>query len=334
MKPPAEWTERDLHDLPLGEFDWLEIKGRRALDLTVPGVVETQVRENLSKAISALANTGGGVLVLGLQNPADAWRVDDGGVCLTIKGRSTREWLEDVVPELVEHRLRRFNVYVVRQTSSDSQIGDDRGIFLVDVADSDDAPHQAQDLRYYVRVGGKSRPIGHRLVADIFNRARHPQMEVTMTFETKEDVVRTTDQFLRPVEKRVVRNSLSIRATNVGRILAQFVLVVVDLPGRWLPKENAESVAGDNVVRRFRNTRQDVLGGDPLPSPGGMGFRPRYGPSWFDPLLPGLSRTWTLKLHDEAQVRLCNGKIAWTAHADSASTRSGEFLGRQLLEGP
>ena len=170
MKPPAEWTERDLYDLPLGEFDWLEIKGRKALDLTVPGVVEAQVRESLSKAISAFANTGGGVLVLGLQNPDDAWRVDDGGVLLNIKGRSTREWLEDVVPELVELRLQRFNVYVVRPTISDSQIGADRGVFLVDVGDSDDAPHQAQDHRYYARVGGKSRPIGHRLVADIFNR--------------------------------------------------------------------------------------------------------------------------------------------------------------------
>ncbi len=320
-----------MYDLPLGEFDWLEIKGRKALDLTVPGVVEAQVRESLSKAISAFANTGGGVLVLGLQNPDDAWRVDDGGVLLNIKGRSTREWLEDVVPELVEHRLQRFNVYVVRPTISDSQIGADRGVFLVDVGDSDDAPHQAQDHRYYARVGGKSRPIGHRLVADIFNRARHPLVEVAMTFETKEDVVRTTDQFFRPVEKRVVRKSLSICATNVGRILARFVQVVVHIPAQWLPDEDdAESAAEGKVVRRFRNTRQDVLGGAPLPSGGVL---PRHGPSWFDPLLPGLSKTWTLRLHHEAETRLCDGIITWTAHADSASARAGEILGQKLLAG-
>ncbi len=69
MKDPRDWNEEYLFALPIGEFDWLEVKGRRSLDTTCAGVNENDVRQTLSKAVSALANTGGGVLVFGLVNP-------------------------------------------------------------------------------------------------------------------------------------------------------------------------------------------------------------------------------------------------------------------------
>lgn len=43
MKPVAEWTEEDVLSLPYGEFDWLEAKGRRAIDLTLPNVREADI---------------------------------------------------------------------------------------------------------------------------------------------------------------------------------------------------------------------------------------------------------------------------------------------------
>jgi predicted HTH transcriptional regulator len=177
MREPREWDEEYLLNLPVGEFDWLEVKGRRGVDLTLSNVNEQDIRQNLSKAISAFANSGGGTLVLGLSNPKRYWQVDGGGVDLTVKKPSTREWLEDIIPTLVDLPLNSFNVYVVDNTTSkNSQIITGRGVFIIEIPDSEHAPHQAIDHRYYARIGGKSRPIGHRLVTDIFGRRQYPKI--------------------------------------------------------------------------------------------------------------------------------------------------------------
>ncbi len=95
MKPTRDWDEAYiLRGLPIGEHDWFETKGRRALDLTIPNVKEHDVRETLSKALSAFANTGGGQVVYGLENQKGATerRVDDGGIAITGPKGDTRVW--------------------------------------------------------------------------------------------------------------------------------------------------------------------------------------------------------------------------------------------------
>lgn len=48
MRDPRDWDEQYLLNLPVGGFDWLEVKGRRGLDLTLDGVRQKDVRANLS----------------------------------------------------------------------------------------------------------------------------------------------------------------------------------------------------------------------------------------------------------------------------------------------
>jgi len=91
--------------------------------LTLPNVKESAVRENLSKAISAFANSGGGNLVFGLSDPRQKWQVDDGGIDLFVKSISTREWLEDIIPNSVDAPLRSFNVYSIQRTNVNSGLG-------------------------------------------------------------------------------------------------------------------------------------------------------------------------------------------------------------------
>lgn len=142
MKPVYEWDEDFVLGLPLGEFDWFEAKGRRALDLMLPNVREHHVLGTLSKGVSAFANSGGGVLIYGLKNPQATqgrWFVDDGGVSTCMKG-DTREWLETVIPNSVDFPLANFNVYAILPTSPTSQIGVGQALYLVDIPDSPSAP--------------------------------------------------------------------------------------------------------------------------------------------------------------------------------------------------
>ncbi len=113
MKPVAEWDEAYLMSLPVGEFDWLETKGRRSLDLTIPTVSESAVLETISKEVSAFANSGGGTLVYGLADPKPGeteWHVDDGGVSVLVKKNETKEWMETIIPNQMDPPLEKLVV--------------------------------------------------------------------------------------------------------------------------------------------------------------------------------------------------------------------------------
>lgn len=228
MKPVRDWSLSDVAALPVGECDWLEIKGRRALDLSLPGVKIETVRGIMSKAISAFANSGGGQLVYGLDNPATAWAVDMGGIPLAMKKPGVREWLEDVIPTLVDPQLRRFNVYVFSEASAELPLAPDHGIVVIDIGDSEDAPHQASDNRYYGRIGGKSHPLNHRFVSDIFHRRREPSIDIALEF----DIITKSEH--NPITGEVighfVQPELAMIATNAGRVYARYVTVIIDLP--------------------------------------------------------------------------------------------------------
>lgn len=330
MREPRDWDEEYLLNLPIGEFDWLEVKGRRGLDLTLDRVREKDVLENLSKAISAFANSGGGVIVFGLSNPITQWEVDDRGVNLVVKKPSTREWLEDVIPTSVEFPLTSFNVYAIARSSDSSQIASGRAVFVIQVQDSEQAPHQAIDKRYYARVGGKSRPIGHRLVADIFGRRRYPQIDLEFTIESstyEEGGVLLPGQ--PPKKRRKVE--LIARARNIGRVYAQYVNCFIYLPPSLVPGFLLQDARVKEIDGRpcfvwcTGNTRRDVLK---------YGFYgpTEYGPSWFDPILPTLAHAWEWELlKDLDAIDLqSDEQIFWEVYADNAPKGTGSIMIREI----
>jgi hypothetical protein len=86
--------------------------------------------------------------------------------------------LEDVIPTLTDFEIVGFDVYEPPKAVA-SKLAPDKSIYVVDVPLSDRAPHQSKrDLKYYVRLAGKSHPASHRLIEDIRNRAQHPKLEV------------------------------------------------------------------------------------------------------------------------------------------------------------
>jgi len=208
-KPPVEWDEPYILSLPLGEDDSLERKGSRLLDLTLPGVRDDSVRDELAKQLSAFANTGGGSLLYGL---TDDGKVDQGGVSQIIRGRTpTKAWLEDMIPRLTDYEIVGVNAYEVSPRGGNSQIGAGKALYVMDIPDSDRAPHQStRDLRYYVRLGGRSLPASHKLIEDIRNRARHPNVSLHAQAEQV-----TISHFSR---------SSSTRVTALFNILIRFTL--------------------------------------------------------------------------------------------------------------
>jgi hypothetical protein len=235
--PVENWTEDDVLALPAGENDSFERKGSKLLDLTTPRVREDDVLNELAKQLSAFSNAGGGQIIYGV---ADDGTVENGGIASSVKGRqSTKEWLEDVIPKLTEFEILGFNVYEIGPKPGTSTIAAGKALFVVDVPDSDRAPHQSKrDLKYYVRLAGKSHPAPHRMIEDIRNRQKYPLLEMSEIQLQITDLpvsVELLDQ--RVTIDGATRIVLHISVQNIGRIMARNACLRLDGSGMsftWL----------------------------------------------------------------------------------------------------
>ena len=249
MKPEIDWLQQhDLSILPHQEVDWLEYKGRKVIDLTL-GVDENSAKDTLSKAVTAMANSGGGYLILGIDDKT--YQVDDGGIDLLIKPCGTRVWLEDIIPTLTDPPLIGFNV-IERISKDITEIDDqNRAIYIIDIPDSVHAPHQAKDNKYYGRIGGKSKPLSHQFVKDIMGRRVKAQISLNFVLVSENEKL-----------------FLYLLIENNGRVMASNVRGWLRIPKYLIPSDYLQNAWIEEIehipyyVKEFDNTVQDITGID------------------------------------------------------------------------
>lgn len=161
------WTESRLMSLPVDEQNNFERKSGAVLQ-------DPDWPETLAKAISAFANSGGGHLVIGAKNDGS---ID--GVPHIHKGRtSTKDWLEQTIPNLVSYTLQNFSVHEVI-ADSPSAIPKDKVVIVVEIGDSIEAPHQSlSTYLYYFRTGGRSERAPHHYLEVLRGRERYPSQRI------------------------------------------------------------------------------------------------------------------------------------------------------------
>lgn len=323
MKEPSQWDENYIvNNLPFGENDRLEFKGRKVVDLSIQGITDID-RDLLSKALSALANTGGGVLVLGINDKTRM--VDDGGISINLKSNGTRAWLEDLLPQLVDPPISKINIYEIKGNMPESQILPNRAIYVVDIGESQQAPHQAFDNRYYGRVAGKSRPLNHRMVLDIMNRRQFPNLKINFGF----GYVRDSDANSIVDEGNHV--VLVVFFENIGTIYAKYVNCILYIP-KYLIEEGAihTIVNGQNCeiegIDYVRVARENVI----VENVSIQGEVIGRGPGRYTPILPGRSHSITIPLSDKFTIHRWyfikqTPKLIWELYADNAPCQKGEI---------
>ncbi len=299
---PTRWTEAMLAALEPSEHDFQEFKSTPFL--AEGKVIVADFVANLSRQVSAFANGGGGRLFFGID---DAGQVD-GGVRMDLKGGGTRSWLEDVIPGCVDPPLRRFNVFEIPYPGEDVETRIEPGcaVYVVEIPPSDDAPHQSLDYRYYLRIAGKSRPMGHVHIPDVLQRTRHPRVDITRV-----------GPYGRPErvesDPRGPKQHLGFQAflTNHGRHLAKHVGVELILPRPMINGQvRGRILAAPGVTLTQR--------------PGTLLFF-RHHPY---PLFPeqeiAFLRFWVaLHAGNAETVRAGDAKIEWRVFADDAPPRHG-----------
>lgn len=299
---PQAWTEDMLDGLAPHEHDYQEFKSSPYM-VDEKGITAHFIA-SLSKQLSAFANGGGGRLFLGLNDDG----TPDGGIAVDVKGGGTRAWLEDVIPGAVDPPLKAFNVFEVPpRADGPSRIRPGHAIYVIDIQASEDAPHQSGDHRYYLRIAGKSRPMGHVHVQDVLRRTRHPQVTVARVTPFGAPEPDDTDP-------RGPKTLLCLQAfvANGGRNLARHVGCELILPRPLVSSEARTRILEPGDVQL---TQQ----------PGELTFF-RYHPT---PLFPQqellYARVWvTLHANNIAAVRRGEAALRWRIYADDAPAREGQ----------
>jgi hypothetical protein len=273
-----------------------------------------KTKSEITKDISAFANSAGGRIIYGIAED-EAHKHLPARVDPVNSADYSKEWL-DQIAGTIRPRVNGLVITPIR-------VGDDQNavVYVVDIPQSSTA-HQASDRRYYRRYNFESVAMYDHEIRDVMARSEHPRLDIALYVE-KVIVVRR-DTFRMPIgDEQQIR--LVIVISNVGLRLAQYVFGTCELPYDIVhPEDHANRVLIQKDERLYfrvsvDNTKRDVVGVETVTN------APRYGTSWYSPILPDMSREVTrVRLEPGAFGRAPElGPITWWVHADNASQRSG-----------
>jgi hypothetical protein len=307
MRNPIDdrWTLERLDELGPHEYDFQEFKSTPFL--WDGKEICSSFHHDLSKQLSAFANGAGGRIFLGVDDRGDP----DEGIPKDLKPGGTRSWLEDVIPRLVSPPLARFNVHEVPGVDGGKfRTLPGRAVYVVDVPSSEEAPHQALDNRYYLRIAGKSRPMGHVHVQDILRRTRQPHVEVSRL-----GPYGVAERILTDPRGPKVYIAFRLFVANRGRTMAHHVGTEILLPRPLVGREVRQRMLESGEIQYTQTPGTIVM------------FR--YHPT---PLFPGqeiFSQLVWVGIHRSNidVVRSGEAALSWKVFADDAAAR----MGRQSL---
>jgi hypothetical protein len=200
MKDATEWEEADIASLihnKVQESLTLDYKKSDALGKT------DRKKSDLSKDVSAFANSAGGVILYGMEEDKHYPTKVDGGLD---PHDISKEWIEQVINSSVHPKIDglRINQIPLRQSSAGGVL-----YALSIPAATSRAPHQADDRRYYKRYNFQSVPMEDYEIRDIYRRASTPDLWIDFNFDTG----KTTEVKFRP--SAVASDPIMLHA-NIG----------------------------------------------------------------------------------------------------------------------
>ena len=130
------------------------------LDYKDSAALDKNNRKEISKDVSAFANSDGGIIIYGIAEVNNLPEKSDAGVD---HKKFSRETLENIITSNINPRIDNIII-------SPIPISETTSIYAVKIPRSDRAPHQASDGKYYKRFNFKSEPMADYEINDVRNR--------------------------------------------------------------------------------------------------------------------------------------------------------------------
>jgi hypothetical protein len=301
----------------------LEYKSSAAIDNT------PQKKKEISKDVSAMANSAGGVIIYGIKEYDEQnKRHLPKEINPIIRKHFSKEWLEQIIQSNIQPKIQ--NIIIIPITISDEGV-----VYKVVIPQSSTA-HQANDKKYYKRYNFESVPMEDYEIRDIMNRLKNPDVIMEFKIEEHSYERKRNNLFLpNPFEKKeekpeiVTYTKLIVYFKNLGNVYANYINGYVYIPYEFCDNTkdiNEEQIARfeDKTYVRFycENTVREVVDSEYNPLVGGI---PKYGPSRFDPLLPRMRfEARSISLVNDGYP-FTDKIIYWELNADNAELKKGNI---------
>ena len=278
---------------------------------------QNKKKTEITKDISAMANSDGGVVIYGIAEFQDKTqshlpeKIDP-----VNRLEFSKEWLEQIINN-IRPRLTGVKIYSVNLSSTINSV-----VFVVDVPKSKTA-HQARDHRYYKRFNFESVPMEDYEIRDVMARNQHPEMQVSMELQN------VAWRFIVDIW---TSQRLHITIVNQGNQLAEFVRCTILIPLSLIPRTSSYR---ENVLHHgsksfaeveITNAQRDLI---KLPE-----GQYTTGTTRFDPLLPTMQLVKTIPISKRA---LITGRqdleISWKTISDNAQAMEKRTTIQELKKG-
>lgn len=263
----------------------LEYKSAEALDKA------DLKKKEITKDVSALANSAGGLLVYGIRefSEPDKRHLPE-KITPVNRAEFPREWLEQVINSI----RPRIDGILIHSVGLDS--GENDVVYVVEIPQSHTA-HQAGNQRYYKRFNFQSVPMEDYEIRDVMFREQMPDVVIRFLVEIKPSA---------EIESLTEYN-LIIQAKNLGSAFARYVACFVDVPVKALVNiEDKRSIKDGGRYYRHRLTNLNQEFADET-------FRANF------PLLRSMTMSWKIPLKENFRdFKNDKWAIKWKVYADNA----------------
>lgn len=323
-----QWNLADIQQLitdGIEEGKTLEYKAADALGK------QDGKKNEISKDVSAFANSNGGVLIYGIKEfDASNLKHKPEKIDPIDRAEYSKEWLEQIINTRIQPKIENLDIQTVEISSVDNTV-----VYVVMIPKSNTA-HMAASNKYYKRYNFQAEAMEDYEVKDVMNRSKHPRIELDFLIEkTIQTVPKQSAPMMQLIEGNqyttITSSRLKIYAKNNGTVYANYVNYYVKVNKNFLASNETEfldEIIEDNSGRKYvelygENTVRDVVDVKVLPSMIG-GSIEKYGPSRFDPILPGM-RSRSDNYNINANFNVFNEEIiTWKVFADNAAPVIGE----------
>jgi hypothetical protein len=126
-------------------------------------------KKELSKDVSAMANSNGGIIVYGINevnHKADSISFIDGN-------EFSKEWIEQVISSTIQRNIPELKIFPIREN------GDmNKTIYVVQIPESTEAPHICKDKKFYKRYNFESVAMEEYEVRQLYGRRIKSKLEL------------------------------------------------------------------------------------------------------------------------------------------------------------
>ncbi len=176
MKQPWEWDKSDLDSLihnRVQENIGLDYKRCDSLANTEPK------KKEISKDVSAFANSAGGIIVYGIIENGHLPDAIDEGFDPSV---TSKEWLEQVINSSIQQRIDGIIINPI-------EISIDKVAYVVYIPQSLRAPHQAIDKKFYKRYNFQSIAMEGYEIRDVSRRNDSPNLKLKFNITVDNDFI-------------------------------------------------------------------------------------------------------------------------------------------------